>query len=44
MDLNFTQASTLATIDLEIGAIAENITPAQYEIVRQVIFASADLE
>ncbi|MEL6928600.1 MAG: precorrin-8X methylmutase [Cyanobacteria bacterium J06600_6] len=44
MDLNFTEASALAVIDRQVGAIAENFTPAQYEIIRQVIYASADLE
>lgn len=44
MNLNFTEASALAVIDRQIGAIAENVTPAQYEIIRQVICSSADLE
>ena len=44
MDLNFTEASSLAIIDREIEGIKENLTPAQYEIVRQVIYYTADLE
>jgi len=44
MDLNFTEASTLAIIDRQISGIEENFTPAQYEIIRQVIYSSADLE
>ncbi|MEN9519793.1 MAG: precorrin-8X methylmutase, partial [Cyanobacteriota bacterium] len=44
MDLNFTDASSLAIIDRQIGEISENITPAQYEIIRQVIYCTADLE
>jgi precorrin-8X/cobalt-precorrin-8 methylmutase len=44
MDLDFTDASSLATIDRQIGEIGENITPAQYEIIRQVIYSTADFE
>jgi len=44
MDLNFTEASTLAIIDRQIGEIGVSTTPSQYEIIRQVICASADLE
>ncbi|MEM9508062.1 MAG: precorrin-8X methylmutase [Cyanobacteria bacterium P01_E01_bin.35] len=43
MDLSFTKASSLAIIDRKIGGIAADITPAQYEIIRQVIYATADL-
>ena len=44
MDLNFTEASTLAVIDRQINGVEKNFTPAQYEIIRQVIYSSADLE
>ena len=44
MDLNFTEASTLAIIDRQIGEIEANTTPSQYEVIRQVVYASADLE
>jgi precorrin-8X/cobalt-precorrin-8 methylmutase len=47
MDLDFTDASSLATIDRQIAEtteIGEKITPAQYEIIRQVIYSTADLE
>jgi precorrin-8X/cobalt-precorrin-8 methylmutase len=47
MDLDFTDASSLAIIDRQIAEtteIAEKIPPAQYEIIRQVIYSTADLE
>lgn len=44
MDLNFTEASSLAIIDRQIQEIEKNVTPAQYEIIRQVVYATADLE
>lgn len=44
MDLDFTDASSLAIIDRQIGEIGENVTPAQYEIIRQVVYCTADLE
>lgn len=44
MDLNFTEASSLSIIDYKIEGIEKNVTPAQYEIIRQVIYATADLE
>jgi precorrin-8X/cobalt-precorrin-8 methylmutase len=44
MDLDFTDASSLATIDRQIGGIEKNVTPAQYEIIRQVVYCTADLE
>ena len=44
MDLNFTEASSLAIIDRQIEGIEENIAPAQYEVIRRVIYATADLE
>lgn len=43
MNLHFTEASSLATIDRQVGEI-ENISPAQYEIIRQVIYHTADFE
>lgn len=44
MDLDFTDASSLAIIDRQIAQIEENIAPAQYEIIRQVIYHTADFE
>ena len=44
MDLNFIEASTLAIIDRQITGIEKDFTPAQYEIIRQVIYSSADFE
>ncbi|MEM7590981.1 MAG: precorrin-8X methylmutase [Cyanobacteria bacterium P01_A01_bin.83] len=44
MDLGFTKASSLAIIDSQLEDIARNITPAQYEIIRQVIYVTADLD
>lgn len=44
MDLNFTEASSLATIDRQIGSSGQDIPPAQYEIIRQVIYSTADFE
>ena len=44
MVLNFVEASSLATIDRQIEEIKANISPAQYEIVRQVIYQTADFE
>lgn len=45
MDLDFNDASSLAIIDRQITVeIGKEMTPAQYEIVRQVIYATADLE
>ncbi|MGF1591318.1 MAG: precorrin-8X methylmutase [Pleurocapsa sp.] len=44
MNLNFTEASSLAIIDRQIKEIEVGISPAQYEIIRQVIYQTADLE
>ena len=47
MDLHFTEASSLAIIDRQIErmeGIESNFSPAQYEIIRQVIYSTADLE
>ena len=44
MVLNFTEASSLAIIDRQIEEILDNISPAQYEIVRRVIYKTADFE
>jgi precorrin-8X/cobalt-precorrin-8 methylmutase len=44
MDLDFTDASSLAIIDRQIGEIGRDITPAEYEIIRQVVYCTADLE
>lgn len=43
MNLHFTEASSLAIIDRQVGEI-DCISPAQYEIVRQVIYRTGDLE
>lgn len=44
MNTSFIEASSLAIIDHTIEGIKEHITPAQYEIIRQVIYATGDLE
>lgn len=44
MDLNFPTASSLAIIDRKIEGIEENLAPAQYEIIRQVVYCTADFE
>lgn len=48
MDSNFIKASSLSTIDHQIAQteanISTNISPAQYEIIRQVIYYTADFE
>jgi precorrin-8X/cobalt-precorrin-8 methylmutase len=45
MDLDFNDAASLAIIDRQITIeIGKDVTPAQYEIVRQVIYSTADLE
>jgi precorrin-8X/cobalt-precorrin-8 methylmutase len=45
MDLDFNDASSLTIIDRQITVeIGKDMTPAQYEIVRQVIYSTADLE
>lgn len=44
MDLHFTEASALAAIDRQIYSNNQDISPAQYEIVRQVIYHTADFE
>ena len=44
MDLSFTEASSLAIIDRQIEGIEKNFAPSQYEIIRQVIYCTADLE
>lgn len=44
MNLNFTEASSLAIIDRQIQGIEKNVAPSQYEIIRQVVYATADLE
>jgi precorrin-8X/cobalt-precorrin-8 methylmutase len=45
MDLDFNDAASLAIIDRQITVeIGKELTPAQYEIVRQVIYSTADLE
>ena len=43
MNLHFTEASSLAIIDRQVGKI-DCISPAQYEIIRQVIYRTGDLE
>ena len=44
MVVNFTEASSLAIIDRQIEGIQAGISPAQYEIVRRVIYQTADFE
>lgn len=44
MDINYTEASSLATIDRQIEDGDRSISPSQYEIIRQVIYHTADFE
>ena len=44
MDLQITEASSLAIIDRQIGDSNRKVSPAQYEIIRQVIYRTADFE
>lgn len=44
MNLTFTEASSLAAIDRQIYSQNQDISPAQYEIIRQVIYSTADFE
>lgn len=44
MVLNLIEASSLAKIDSQTEAVQANNSPAQYEIIRQVIYHTADLE
>ena len=44
MGLNITEAASLAAIDRQIDGIQRNMAPAQYEIIRQVIYHTADFE
>ncbi|MGL5795132.1 MAG: precorrin-8X methylmutase [Waterburya sp.] len=44
MNLDFTEASSLAVIDRQLEHSDRQLTAAQYEIIRQVIYHTADLE
>lgn len=44
MTTHFTEASSLASIDRQLGDDRDDISPAQYEIIRQVIYNTADFE
>jgi precorrin-8X/cobalt-precorrin-8 methylmutase len=52
MNLDFTEASSLAVIDRQLedsdflgaGEVSRQLTPSQYEIIRQVIYHTADFE
>ncbi len=44
MNPHFTEASSLAAIDRQVNGNNQNISPAQYEIIRQVIYHTADFE
>ena len=44
MGINFTEASSLATIDRQIEEDRDDLSPAQYEIIRQVIYHTANFE
>lgn len=44
MDIHFTEAYSLASIDRQIEARNYDLAPAQYEIIRQVIYHTADFE
>ena len=43
MNLHFTEAASLAIIDRQLEGL-EHFSPSQYEIVRQVIYHTGDLE
>lgn len=43
MNLHFTEATALAIIDRQLEEL-DRISPARYEIIRQVIYYTADLE
>ena len=43
MNLHFTEASALAIIDRQLEGL-KNFSPSQYEIVRQVIYHTGDLQ
>lgn len=44
MDLHITEASSLAIIDRQIEDSNQKVSPAQYEIMRRVIYQTADFE
>lgn len=44
MNLTFTEASSLAIIDRQIDSKHQDFSPAQYEIIRQAIYSTADFE
>ena len=44
MSIDFTEASSLATIDRQIESERNELSPAQYEIIRQVIYHTANFE
>ncbi|MCC0176105.1 precorrin-8X methylmutase [Waterburya agarophytonicola K14] len=44
MDIRFTNASSLASIDYQIEDNRRDLSPSQYEIIRQVIYHTADFE
>lgn len=44
MSIHFTEASSFATIDSQIEDDRQDLSPAQYEIIRQVIYRTGNLE
>ncbi|WP_019505165.1 precorrin-8X methylmutase [Pleurocapsa sp. PCC 7319] len=44
MDLHITEASSLAIIDRQLEDSNRKVSPAQYEIIRRVIYQTADFE
>ena len=44
MSIDFTEASSLASIDCQIESERDDLSPAQYEIIRQVIYHTANFE
>lgn len=44
MDIRFTKASALASIDYQTEDNQRELSPSQYEIIRQVIYHTADFE
>lgn len=44
MDLHIKEACSLAIIDRQLEDISQTVSPAQYEIIRRVIYQTADFE
>lgn len=44
MNINFTEANSLASIDNQLQTLRSHFSPAQYEIIRQVVYHTGDFE